>query len=147
MPKTIFLLFSLFCFILQTSFSFADTKFNPITIENAWIRLAPPVVPALAAYLTIHNHSTTDIVLTKAESTDFNSIEFHRSLIKDGMAIMEAQNDLMIPAHGKLALAPSAYHLMLIKPKRALALGQTTMITLYFQNYPSIEVEFTVKQY
>ena len=103
-----------------------------ISIDNAWLREAPPGASALAGYLTIHNLSAEDLSLNKAVSEDFGRIEFHQSLEEDGVYKMIPHTHLNIPANGKLALAPASYHLMMIDPMRTLTAGDEVNLTLNF---------------
>ncbi len=59
-----------------------------ITVQNAWIREAPPGIKIMAGYLEIENLSDKTLALMSAESTEFERIEFHLSQIEDGIAKM-----------------------------------------------------------
>ena len=42
----------------------------------------------MAGYLTIHNPTSTVIVIDKVTSTGFETVEMHETIEKDGMARM-----------------------------------------------------------
>ena len=105
---------------------------SQITIDNAWLREAPPGAVALAGYLTIHNHSSEDLSLNLATSEDFGRIEFHQSVEQDGVYKMIPHTHLNIPAHGELVLEPASYHLMMINPHRTLTAGDEINLSLNF---------------
>ena len=128
---------------LLSLFIFSACSKSPeqlISIDNAWLREAPPGATALAGYLTIHNHNSEDLSLNNAVSEDFGRIEFHQSLEEDGVYKMIPHTHLNIPANGQLALAPASYHLMMIDPKRTLTAGDEVSLSLNF----SADVSMTV---
>lgn len=117
-----------------------------LVFENVWIAEAPPVSKVLAAYMTIKNPTNRDQKLVSAESTDFSSIEFHRTVYKDGMASMKPQQYLMVPASNELVLKPGDYHMMLFNPARKLSAGDESAILLKLENGNTIEVTAAVKK-
>lgn len=112
---------------------------NMVSIENAWIREAPPNALTMAGYLTIHNKTTQDRILTFAKSQAFKTVEFHRTIIEDGIAKMRHQDELLIPAGTSLVFKPGDFHLMMMEPKTALHMGDEVTITLCFKNAGVIE--------
>jgi len=137
-----------FIFFLLTACSeeqASTTTSNTVSIENAWIREAPPNASAMAGYLTIHNKTSQDRTLTFAKSQTFKAIEFHRTIIEDGMAKMRHQNELLIPAGTSLVFKPGDFHLMMMGPKTALHKNDEVAITLGFKNAGVIEeIEITL---
>lgn len=105
-----------------------------IVIKDAWVREAPPVAKVLAAYMVIENHTNKEKVLTGVTSSSFDRIEIHRSIHKDGMATMEQQKQLTIPAEGNVTLQPGEFHLMLFNPSKVLKAGSEVSFTLKFAN-------------
>lgn len=115
-----------------------------ISIENAWVRSAPPVATVLAGYMTIHNHSGKAITLTAVTSPAFDSVELHRTTLHDGMMHMEAVKELIIKGGAMVKLEPNGYHLMLSNPRQKVRTGDTIPFTLKFDGQ-SEEVTATVK--
>ena len=112
---------------------------NTITVQNAWIREVPPNASAMAGYLTINNTTIQDWVLTFAKSQHFDAIEFHRTVIKDGVVKMRRQDELVLLAGKSIQLKPGDLHLMLIGPKTEFKTNDGVMITLCFKNVSAIE--------
>lgn len=129
-------LFTLFLILSLSiiSFQVLAHKDGGIVVKNAWVREAPPVSPVLAGYMTIENHTGKTVELTAVKSSAFQKIEIHRTIHKDGVASMEAQNSLPIKAEGKVKLKPGGTHLMLINPTKKLKAGDTVTFTLVFAN-------------
>jgi len=103
---------------------------NSLDIQDAWVRAAPPNATAMAGYLTINNTNQQDRTLVSASSPQFNKVEFHRTVVKDGVARMRRQNELSIPAKKSLHLKPGDFHLMLLTPKTPLRPNDQVDITL-----------------
>lgn len=121
-------------------FSCTASNEGPITIENTWIREAPPGASAMAGYMKINNISSSDLILQAAKSPDYNAIEFHRSVEKDGMWRMIRHPELAIEAKSSLELKPGDYHLMLFSPKRQLKDGDQVDINLAFNDGTDIDI-------
>jgi len=112
---------------------------NDVSVENAWIREAPPNASMLAGYATIKNNTEQDRTLRFAKSEHFKMVEVHKTIVKDGVAKMRRQDNLAIPAGTSLELKPGSYHLMLMNPKSALEENDEIVITLGLQHGESIE--------
>ncbi|HDP88667.1 MAG TPA: copper chaperone PCu(A)C [Thioalkalivibrio sp.] len=119
---------------------------TPVTTSDAWVREAPPGAPMMAGYLVLTNDSNADRALVAAESTDFGAIELHRSVFEDGMARMVPQESIPVPAGGRTELKPGDYHLMLMKPRRALRAGEVTEISLRFDDGSTLTVRAEVRR-
>ena len=141
------LFFILFLPSVVVSLAACDQKeASAISIENAWIREAPPNASAMAGYMRIVNNTEQDNSLIAASSSAFKVIEFHRSIEKDGMYKMIRHEKLDIPGNQSLELKPGDYHLMLIVPKQALKEGDTVSVELNFADQSNVVVEMPVKK-
>lgn len=103
-----------------------------ISVENAWIRSAPPSATVLAGYMTLHNHSGKAVTLTSVTSPAFESVELHRTTLHGGMMHMEPVKTLVIDGKGMVKLEPNGYHLMLNNPKQKIKNGDAIQFTLNF---------------
>ena len=115
-------------FILLTSCS-QEPK-NAVTVQDAWIREAPPNASAMAGYLSITNSTDQDRILTFAKSKQFNVVEIHRTIVENGVAKMRRQDNLIVPAGDSLVFKPGDFHLMLMGPQAKLKAGDEVTITL-----------------
>ena len=137
MYKTILILF------IALLSSCTQEQKDPITIQNAWVREAPPNASAMAGYLTITNSTEQDRNLTFAKSKQFNAVEMHRTVIKDGVAKMRRHEEILIPAGESLQFKPGDFHLMLMSPKSELKKNDEVTVTLCLLKDDTIE-EFDV---
>ncbi len=133
--------------LLLSSVGYAESDLhnNEPSIENAWIREAPPVVKILAGFMSISNPTDKTVVLLGAESPLFEKVELHRSIMENGMAKMEQHKQLEIPAHGRVDFSPGGFHLMLVNPRQPLKAGDTATVTIKFEGGKSFPVVFTVR--
>lgn len=144
MPKLVLIV--LYCLVFS---ALAQAQQASITAQDAWIREAPANARALAGYLVLHNNSLRTYTLTCAKSKHFKSIEFHRTVIKNGTASMHRFETLAIPAKGTLALQPGNFHLMLMGPRIALKAGDELVITLCITHegkHEEHDIAMTVKR-
>jgi len=118
---------------------------DDINAHDAWVRAAPPGATVLAAYLTIDNHSAQPQALGGARSPQFDSVEIHRTEIKNGVASMSALARVVIAAHGTLSFDPNGYHLMLIGPRQALHAGDHVELQLQFDGHAAQTIHAPVR--
>ena len=140
-----FLIFAFAIFITACT----QEKQNSLSIQDAWVRAAPPNATAMAGYLTINNFGQQDCILVSASSPQFNKVEFHRTVITDGIARMRRQNELSIPKGQSLFLKPGDFHLMLLTPKKPLKPNDQVVVTLNIKSgdeIEDIEVNMSVKK-
>lgn len=116
-----------------------------ITVAEAWINAGPPTVAVNAGYFEIRNYSGHDVKITRVTSLRFERIEMHLSEMRDGMATMQRQDSLVIPAGGVLRFAPGGYHLMLFKPVPPLRLGEIVTLSVEFADGTELTAAATVR--
>jgi len=129
--------------IMTCQFAVAN---NAIVVRDAWVREAPPGVAVLAAYFTLENPGANEDKLVAVLSPDFDKIEIHATEIRAGVARMIAIDNLKVPARNKVRLAPGGLHLMLHRPRRALAAGADVKLELRFGSGASLSVLAPVRR-
>ena len=118
-----------------------------ICLSKAWINEAPPTATILAGYVHIENNSNDDLTLTKVTSPVFDKIEIHRSMVNsEGMASMERQTELLIPAGESIEFKPGSFHLMLFNPDEPLKSGQSVSMEFTFSNNQTYSIEAKVER-
>ncbi len=132
-------------FVFIFTLSAADAA-DTVVFSHARISAAPPTVKVLAGYVTIHNQSDEPLDLISAHSPAFEKIEFHNTVLKDGVASMVKQEVIHIPAKSEVSFAPGGMHLMLFNKLMPLNSGDTIMLDLVFSNGASMPVEFELGQ-
>ena len=79
-----------------------------------------------AGYLSISNNSDDLVSISRVESPQFGSVQFHESVLEDGIAKMRPLDGLRIPAQSTLTLERGGKHLMLMQPSATS--GQVSLI-------------------
>lgn len=128
---------------LISHFVIADDK---LEIDDAWIAEAPPVSKVMAAYMQIENETRQHRQAVSLQCEEFERAEFHRTVEKDGMARMEHQQVLNIPAESELELEPGGYHIMLFNPPRHFVAGDKTSCSMKFDDGTTIAVELEIRK-
>jgi copper(I)-binding protein len=135
-------LWLLLAMITCQSVAVADAS---ITIEEPWVRDAPPHAEMSAAYLTIINHSGRPRTLKTVSSPQFQKVEIHRTRVVNGQVRMLRENSVTVAAHGRREFKPGGYHLMLIHPLHALKNGDTVELRLQFKGGQSLTVQASIR--
>lgn len=110
----------------------ADTG---LTVDNAWIRDAPPNAPVRAGYLQLVNDGGETVRVVSVDSDRFGAIEIHEMVDSgDGTMRMRPVPVIEVAAGGRVELAPGGLHLMLFRPQQALAVGDRVDAALILEN-------------
>lgn len=115
-----------------------------LTVSHAWIRLLPGQLP-LAGYAQLVNRGKQPLTLVAASSPAFATVQFHRSVNRNGMDEMQHLKRLRIAAGQTLKLAPGGYHLMLMGRQHTLQPGDRVAVTFKYANGDSQTVHFMVR--
>jgi len=146
MHKTKLVSFKLFLILSTLTNLVSGKETQEIAISDAWISESPPTLSVLAGYATIHNKSSEIKMLTAVSSPVFSRVEIHLSKVTNGMASMQKQASLAIPAENSVEFSPGNYHLMLFDPERPLRAGDKATIVFTFSDGLSKSVQATVEK-
>lgn len=116
-----------------------------LEVRDAWARPAVEGMPVGAAYLEIVNGGRSPDTLLGASSPVCESIEFHRTILEDGMARMRPAGELVIAAGATLEAEPDGLHLMLMGLKGPLVAGTQVPLTLRFKVAGDITVQLEIR--
>ena len=119
--------------LVATLFSF-NAQADELVINDAWVREGPPTAAVLAGYMRIRNTGDKDVVISGAESPQFELVEIHRTEVVEGVARMVPQDELIVPAGESVVLEPGGLHLMLIQPVKPLQQGDKVRIGLHLDS-------------
>lgn len=107
-----------------------DQQVQPLLVENAWVKEAPPVAKVHAAYLKLTNITAEPIDIVGVSAAGYHGSMIHRTVQKDGITGMEHIDTLSIAPQATVVLEPGGMHIMLMKPDRVLKAGDRVVITL-----------------
>jgi len=117
-----------------------------VSVRDAWVRESPPGVAMMAGYMTLRNDTPRAQLLVAANSSDFEAVMIHRTIVKDGMTGMVRAPQIELLPASSLIFAPGGYHLMLLSPKRTLRAGDRVDITLEFRSGLRLPASFEVRK-
>ncbi len=119
-----------------------------VSIHGAWISETPPGAQVQAGYMTIANNTGAGTSLVGAASTQFEDIQIHRSQFENesGFVRMVHEEQVDIEPGGSIHFKPGGYHLMLMRPVRALKAGESVPLTLLFIDGQKLTVMFDVRR-
>ncbi len=124
---------------------FHSAVFADLIIENAWVKLAPPGARANAAYMQLYNNSEAEVVIQSLSANCCAKLMLHRTRYENDRAIMEHLDQLVVPAKGKVTLAPGGLHIMLLQARKPLLPGKHIELQLYFSNGQQQAIQLPVK--
>lgn len=140
MIKKISLLTSL---LLASAGALAGAADN-VTVQDPYVRLAPPNAPATGAFMVIKNNGDKDVKVVKADNPASRVTELHNHINDGGVMKMRPVNGIDIKAKGEAVLKPGSLHVMLIDLKAPMKEGDVVPITLDFDDGSSKKVEAKV---
>lgn len=117
---------------------------DQVSVNNPYIRLAPPNAPATAAFMVLKNVGAKDVKLVKADNPATRVTELHTHLNEGGVMKMRPVPAIEIKAGGETALQPGGLHVMMIEPKAPMKEGDVVPLNLTFGDGSSKRVEIKV---
>lgn len=117
-----------------------------VTVQEAYVRLAPPNAPATGAFMVIKNNGDIDVKVVKADNPASKATELHTHLNEGGVMKMRPVAAIDIKAKGEAVLKPGGLHVMLINLNAAMKEGDLVPITLTFDDGSSKKVEAKVQR-
>ncbi len=99
-----------------------------LRVLSPWIREAPPAMTELAAYAILQNTGATPLTITGFSLPADGMVMLHETRIEGGVSRMRMLEALVIPAGGRVALAPGGKHLMLMNLKASARAGERLSI-------------------
>jgi copper(I)-binding protein len=116
-----------------------------IQVQDAWARPASAGENS-AIYFALRNNSPTDVELVEARSDLAEVTELHRSMMEEDVMKMVKQVSILIPAGEEMIFKPGDYHVMLMRLKRDLPIGDSIELTLFFDDATEIALQVPAKE-
>jgi copper(I)-binding protein len=119
---------------------------SSIEIVHPFLRATPPGAKTGAGYAIIRNNGTEPDRLLAIETEAAERVEFHQSVVEDGIAkMLPIEGGLEIPAGGEYRLGLDGSHAMLINLTAPIGLGQVIEGTLIFEKAGRLDMTFEVE--
>ena len=124
--------------------SFINLLSPQIKIENAWMRIANKGMNT-ALYFDINNLTSKDYELVDVSSDIAKVVQVHETYKQGDNLGMRKVESITIKGKTIFHLAPSGFHIMVIKLKENLRAGDKKEFTLTFRNHGKIKIIAVVK--
>ncbi|WP_412480484.1 copper chaperone PCu(A)C [Azonexus sp. IMCC34839] len=115
-----------------------------VTVQEPYVRLAPPNAPATGAFMVIKNNGDKDVKVVKASNPASKVTELHNHINEGGVMKMRPVQAIDVKAKGEAVLKPGSLHVMLIDLKGPMKEGDSVPITLTFDDGSSKQVDAKV---
>lgn len=137
--KSMLLLFGVTGILLSSAAASA------LDVVEPYVRAVPPGQPNSAAFMILRNTEAVEKTVVKVATPVAEVAELHVHKHVDGMMQMRQVDEISIPASGETVLKPGGFHIMLIRLKQELIVGDEIPLTLTLKNAETIEVLAPVK--
>jgi copper(I)-binding protein len=115
-----------------------------VTVQDPYVRLAPPNAPATGAFMVIKNGGDKDVKVLKADNPASRVTELHTHLNENGVMKMRPVPAIDVKAKGQAVLQPGGLHVMMIDLKAPMKEGDVVPITWTFDDGSSKQVDAKV---
>jgi copper(I)-binding protein len=117
-----------------------------IEISKIWAREAMVSNGHSAVYLEIANNSNENDTLISAGTPIAGDTQIHNTVIKDNIASMIHLSELEIPANSVVIFKPKSLHIMLMKLRHDIKVGDSFPMELIFKKSGKMVVTVTVQK-
>ena len=117
---------------------------DQVSVQDPYVRLAPPNAPATGAFMVIRNAGDKDVKVVKADNPVSRVTELHTHLNEGGVMKMRPVPAIDVKAKGEAVLKPGGLHVMLIDLKAPMMEGDTVPLTLTFDDGSTKKVDAKV---
>lgn len=115
-----------------------------VSVQDPYVRLAPPNAPATGAFMVIKNNGDKDVKVVKADNPASKVTELHTHINDGGVMKMRPVPSIDIKAKGEAVLKPGSLHVMMIDLKAPMKEGDVVPITLSFDDGSTKQVNAKV---
>lgn len=115
-----------------------------VSVQDPYVRLAPPNAPATGAFMVIKNNGDKDVKVVKADNPASKVTELHTHINDGGVMKMRPVPSIDIKAKGEAVLKPGSLHVMMIDLKAPMKEGDVVPITLSFDDGSTKQVDAKV---
>jgi len=115
-----------------------------VSVQDPYVRLAPPNAPATGAFMVIKNNGDKDVKVVKADNPGSKVTEMHTHINDGGVMKMRPVPSIDIKAKGEAVLKPGSLHIMMIDLKAPMKEGDVVPITLSFDDGSTKQVDAKV---
>lgn len=109
-----------------------------LVVEEGYVREPIPGRSMSAAFMTIRNTGTEDIILASAKLEGAGSVEIHTHTHDDGVMRMRQIHELVVKSESSVTLKPGGLHLMIFDIKELPENPELTLCSVKQQCFTSV---------
>lgn len=118
-----------------------------LSVENAWVREAPPVARTLVAYMDLSNRGAAPVTVTGIRAASiFSGSMLHGTEVVDGVSRMRHVDELPLQPGDQARLEPGGLHLMLFKPSQPLRAGDQVELLVECMDQDALRITVPVRR-
>ena len=118
--------------------AFQSSWAHQVTVSKAWVRATVPGQAVAAAYMEITARDTARLVAV--DSPISPNVQIHWMQMDGEVMRMREVSGLDLPKNTLVSLKPGGYHLMLMKLKKPIRIGETIPLNLIIESKGKREV-------
>jgi hypothetical protein len=118
---------------------------DKIKIKDAWMRPSSEKM-ATALYFTIENSGETADTLFQVDSDLAEKVEIHETYSEGEMMGMRKTDMIVIEGNSSFELKPGAHHIMLMKLKKDVKVGDEAEFVLHFKQAGEMKITAKAKK-
>jgi copper(I)-binding protein len=118
---------------------------DKIKIKDAWIRPSSENM-ATALYFIIENNGTKADTLFQADCDFAGKVEIHETYSQGDMMGMRKVDFIIIDSKSSFEFKPGGYHVMLMKLKKDINVGDEEKFTLHFKQAGELKITAQAKK-
>ena len=136
-----------FAMLIIAAATVACTAESDPPLAASEVRLLAPLPGSHAAvgYLSLHNRSGAALTIDNISSSNFGEVQMHETLIRDGVARMQALGSVTIEPGASVKFVAGGKHLMLLQPTADLAAGSDIMLEIHYDSGGMLVISTTMQ--
>ncbi|MGB0221941.1 MAG: copper chaperone PCu(A)C [Luminiphilus sp.] len=128
--------------LLPTTVTAAET----LSIDDLWVRAAPPHMKMTAAYGGLRNDGVDPVTVVSVSTSITDRASIHETQLRNDRAMMRPVSALPIAPGQQVTLEPGGLHLMLMELSTPLEIGKTIDICFMLETGDSVCAEAEIRR-
>lgn len=117
----------------------------PLAVSDVELFAPLPGSHAAVGYLSLHNHSDAPLTIDNISSSNFGAVQMHETVIRDGVARMQALPSVTIEPGSSVEFVAGGKHLMLMQPTADTAAGSNVMLEIQYDSGGIVIINATMQ--
>lgn len=115
-----------------------------LSVQDAWIRAAPPGARMMAGYATLTNTGDAPLSVLTVQSDAFRQSSIHETVVERDVSRMRELPRVDLAPGATIQMKPGGAHLMLVEPRHPIRAGEKVRIVFLLADGKRVETLFDV---